>query len=108
MKPRLLDFCCKAGGCSVGYAKAGFAVVGVDSEPQPHYPFRFHLGDAIDILDRLISGESVKFGIIDRFFLSDFSAFHASPPCQDSSMAAIQWQYTEYIGKYLMRVINAD
>jgi DNA (cytosine-5)-methyltransferase 1 len=69
MKPRLLDLFCGAGGCSVGYERAGFEVVGVDIAPQRHYPFRFFQHDAIDFLRSRP--------------LSAFDAIHASPPCQD-------------------------
>jgi DNA (cytosine-5)-methyltransferase 1 len=67
MKPRLLDLFCGAGGCSVGYARAGFEVVGVDLHQMPNYPFEFHQGDALEYL--------ASHG-------SEFDAIHASPPCQ--------------------------
>lgn len=70
-KPRLLDLFCGAGGAGEGYARAGFEVVGVDSQPQPNYPHTFILDDAPSYLDNLIlSG--------DRYY----DAVHASPPCQ--------------------------
>jgi DNA (cytosine-5)-methyltransferase 1 len=64
VRPRLLDLFCGAGGCSVGYARAGFEVVGVDLSPQPHYPFEFHQADAM------------------TFPLDGFDAVHGSPICQ--------------------------
>lgn len=73
-KPKLLDLYCKAGGCSAGYAKAGFEVVGVDINPQPNYPFEFVQADALDILR-------------DTEFIQQFDMIAASPPCQYHSKA---------------------
>jgi DNA (cytosine-5)-methyltransferase 1 len=74
VKPRLLDLFCGAGGASVGYARAGFEVVGVDIRPQPRYPFEFHQADAMDVLnDRLLW---------NVLWEQPFDAIHASPPCQ--------------------------
>lgn len=69
IKPKLLDLCCKAGGCSKGYADAGFDVYGVDIAPQPNYvhPGKFIQADAIEYL---------------RNYGHLFDVVHASPPCQ--------------------------
>ena len=69
---RLLDLFCGAGGCAVGYHRAGFAeIVGVDLRPQPRYPFAFVQGDALEYL--ATHGH-------------EFDAVHASPPCQRYSI----------------------
>lgn len=69
MSRRLLDLFCGAGGCSVGYARAGFEVVGVDIEPHPDYPYDLIVSDAMKVL-------------LGVDFLSEFDVVHASPPCQ--------------------------
>lgn len=66
---KFLDLFCGAGGAAVGYARAGFEVVGVDIRPQPSYPFEFHQADAM------------------TFPLEGFAATHASPPCQSFTRA---------------------
>lgn len=72
-KPRLLDLFCGAGGASVGYARAGFEVDGIDFHLQPHYPFTFVLDNVMSVLEDNPS------------WLKDYDAIHASPPCQGYS-----------------------
>lgn len=71
MTPRLLDLFCGAGGAAMGYRMAGWEVAGLDIQHQPHYPFSFWQGDAI---------EALRGGI-----WREFDAIHASPPCQHYS-----------------------
>lgn len=90
-KPRLLDLFCGAGGCSVGYDRAGFEVVGVDIKPQKRYQFRFVCHDAITFLQDLMNGAQ-----IDGFRLRDFQVIHASPPCQIFSALKVMPNASEH------------
>lgn len=64
MKPRAADLFCGAGGAGMGLHRAGFEVVGWDRKAGLAYPFRRHIGDALDAN------------------LSGFDFVWASPPCQ--------------------------
>jgi DNA (cytosine-5)-methyltransferase 1 len=64
---KLLDAFCGAGGASMGYYYAGFAVTGVDIFNQPNYPFTFHQGDGIEFI---------------KEHGHEFDAIAASPPCK--------------------------
>jgi DNA (cytosine-5)-methyltransferase 1 len=83
---RLLDLFCGAGGCSVGYHRAGFEVVGVDHRPMPRYPFAFVQADALEYL--AAHGR-------------EYDAIHASPPCHEFSSAnrhRLKGRYPDLIG----------
>jgi DNA (cytosine-5)-methyltransferase 1 len=87
----VLDLFCGGGGAAMGYARAGFEVVGVDINPQPHYPFEFHQADALE------------------FPLDGYDAIHASPPCQAYSVTRFTHSktYPDLIGpirEHLRRV----
>jgi DNA (cytosine-5)-methyltransferase 1 len=69
----------------MGYHRAGFTdIVGVDSRPQPRYPFAFVLGDALEYVQR---------------HGGDFDVIHASPPCQGFSAMnrAVRAVHPDYI-----------
>jgi DNA (cytosine-5)-methyltransferase 1 len=70
--PKVLDLCCKAGGITKGWQMAGFYVVGVDIEPQPHY-----------CGDKFIQADATT---LDVEFLKEFDIIVASPPCQRYSI----------------------
>ncbi len=87
-RPRLLDLFAGAGGAAMGYYRAGFDVVGVDINPQPHYPFTFVRYDVME-LDL-------------AWMMPDFDAIHASPPCQRFSKSvskANRAKHPDYIAR---------
>ena len=71
MSLRLIDVGCCAGAASMGYRRKGFAVTGVDIDPQPNYPFDFIQADLLDLDPQWIA--------------DNFDAGHISPPCQGYS-----------------------
>ena len=96
-KLRLLDLFCGAGGAAMGYHRAGFDVVGIDINPQPHFPFEFHQADAL------------------TFPLDGFDVIHASPPCQAYSVASnihngkwYQKDHPDFIGLVRKRLLEND
>lgn len=75
---RLLDLFCGVGGSATGYFRAGYdEIVGVDTVPQPEYPFSFELGDAL------------------TYPLDGFDAIHASPPCKRFTVAGAKARRAE-------------
>jgi DNA (cytosine-5)-methyltransferase 1 len=74
--PVLLDLYCGAGGAARGYARAGWAIVGVDNDPAKlaQYPYAHHQGDALEYL---------------YLYGDQFDAIHVSPDCRGYSRSTI-------------------
>lgn len=85
-RPRLLDLYSGAGGAAAGYVRAGFEVVGVDLNLQPHYlesgATAFHQQDALSVL---------RTHIEDPYLWGPYDAIHASPPCQAYTRKDANW-----------------
>lgn len=65
---KVYDFFCGVGAQSVGWARAGFQVVGIDHEPQPDYPYAF------------IQADAFEFGYAH---VKEDAIFIGAPPCQN-------------------------
>ncbi len=70
---KLLDLYCGVGGASVGYARAGFEVTGIDLKHGKRYPYTYIRANVLEVIK-------------DIDYLRQFDVIHASPPCQTHSI----------------------
>lgn len=78
-RPVALDLYCGEGGASMGYDRAGFRVIGVDSDRKAldRYPFQHYHGDALALLPELVEQHRPAVVV-------------GSPPCQ--SETDLRWR----------------
>ena len=84
----MLDLFSGAGGCSEGYTRAGFDVLGIDIEPIKNYvhPDKFYRMDAMSVLRALAKHHYFTLPDGRVIGLDDIDAIHTSPPCQGYSV----------------------
>ncbi|MFJ3834487.1 DNA methylase [Streptomyces sp. NPDC090054] len=94
-RPRILDLFSCAGGAAMGYHRAGLTVHGIDIVARPRYPFTFRQADALTALTELIqSGE-----------IHQYTAIHASPPCQHGCALTIGTNQSKGWGREHVQLI---
>ena len=77
--PEVVDLFCGEGGVSEGARRGGFAVTGIDSQPQPHFERRFGS-------DRFVQGDAYLPGVVGSAIeRTRATGVGASPPCQPYS-----------------------
>lgn len=92
---QVLDLFCGAGGASYGIytSTPNIEVVGIDSKPQPRYPYHFIQRNAL---------------VHDIKFLREFDFIFASPPCQCYVSSAHHDQHANLISPTLYLLNEAD
>lgn len=84
-RPKLLDLFACEGGATVGYERAGYDVYAVDLDRArlARNPAKHKLvADALDVLLRLINGETIVFDDGATLNRWEIALVHMSPPCQ--------------------------
>jgi DNA (cytosine-5)-methyltransferase 1 len=114
---RILDLFCGAGGAAMGLHRAfpEAEIVGVDIEPQPHYPFSFIQADALTFpLCGFVGGSMDHYPeLCDRCGAhcdEHFDFVWASPPCQAHSRlnGINRKEYTDFIGPIRLHLQQVD
>lgn len=92
---RILDLYCGAGGASYGFnlTQQQHDIIGIDSKPQPRYPFTFIQRNALSV---------------DTKFIREFDFVFASPPCQCYVSSAHRDQHPDLVAATIHMLHKAD